>query len=204
MTTDTHLKQHDATREKLLASAYCEIRRQGYQGASINNILESTGLTKGALYHHFANKQALGLAVIDEVIAVNLNDWFIQRIRDSATPVETLLDVIAQLGARLDEEAILLGCPLNNLIQEMSPLDEQFRHRLNVILEDWQSAIDSALHKSQQQGRIKPEIDCSAAALFILSAWEGCIGMAKNRQSIRPFQICLEQLQGYIRSLMIL
>ena len=204
MTTDTKLKPHDATREKLLSSAYCEIRRHGYQGASINNILESTGLTKGALYHHFATKHALGLAVIDEVIAVNLNDWFIQRIRDSETPVETLLDVIAQLGIRLDEEAILLGCPLNNLIQEMSPLDEQFRQRLNIVLEHWQSAIHTALQNGQLQGKIKPEIDCSAAALFILAAWEGCIGMAKNRQSIRPFQICLQQLQEYIRNLMIL
>ncbi|HET9114264.1 MAG TPA: TetR family transcriptional regulator C-terminal domain-containing protein [Burkholderiales bacterium] len=204
MTAETKFKSHDATREKLLSSAYCEIRRHGYQGASINNILESTGLTKGALYHHFATKHALGLAVIDEVIAVNLNDWFIARIRDSETPVETLLDVIAQLGSRLDEEAILLGCPLNNLIQEMSPLDEQFRHRLNVILEEWQSAIHTALLNGQRQGTIKPEIDCSAAALFILSAWEGCIGMAKNRQSVCPFQICLQQLQGYIRSLMIL
>jgi AcrR family transcriptional regulator len=204
MTTDIKLKQHDVTREKLLSSAYSEIHRQGYQGASINNILKSTGLTKGALYHHFATKHALGLAVIDEIIAVNLNDLFIERIRDSATPVETLLDVIAQLGTSLDEEAIRLGCSLNNLIQEMSPLDEQFRHHLNVILEHWQSAIDTALRKGQQQGRIKPEIDCSADALFILSALEGCIGMAKNRQSTHSLHICSQHLLSYIRSLIVL
>ena len=61
-------KQPDQTRDKILHSAFCEIHRQGFQAASIANILQDTGLTKGALYHHFPTKQALGLAVIDEVI----------------------------------------------------------------------------------------------------------------------------------------
>jgi len=43
----------DVTREKILDAAFHEIHRYGFQSASLANILERTGLTKGALYHHF-------------------------------------------------------------------------------------------------------------------------------------------------------
>ncbi|MHB1676465.1 MAG: TetR family transcriptional regulator C-terminal domain-containing protein [Sulfuriferula sp.] len=204
MSVETKIKKQDVTREKLLMSAFCEIHRNGYQGASITSILESTELTKGALYHHFATKHALGLAVINEVVAQNLNKLVFERLHSSVTPVDTLLEIILHIDAEIGDEVILLGCPLNNLMQEMSPLDEQFRHHLNIILEDWQLAIQSALRQGQSQGQIKPEIDCQAAALFIISAWEGCIGIAKNRQSVSSFKTCMQQLHGYVRSLMIL
>jgi AcrR family transcriptional regulator len=53
----------------VLFAAYEEIHRQGFKAASLANIRNATGLTQGALYHHFANKQQLGCAVLDEVIA---------------------------------------------------------------------------------------------------------------------------------------
>ena len=202
MNTNIKIKTHDITREKLLLSAFCEIHRNGYQGASISNILSATGLTKGALYHHFETKHALGLAVIDEVIAPNLDSLVFARLRNNPSPVQTLLEIIADVDDFLGEDNILLGCPLNNLIQEMSPLDEQFRHHLNMILENWQLTIQSALQHGQTHGLIRAETDCSAAALFIISAWEGCMGIAKNRQSVTSFKTCMQQLHGYVRSLL--
>ncbi|MDR3390995.1 MAG: TetR family transcriptional regulator C-terminal domain-containing protein [Sulfuriferula sp.] len=202
MTTQTTIKPQDITREKLLASAYCEMHRQGYQGASVSNILDSTALTKGALYHHFPTKHALGLAVIDEIIGPQLDQLIFERLRNSAQPVTELLEIISGIEATIGDEGIMLGCPLNNLMQEMSPLDEQFRHHLNAILETWQQTIGAALEHGQSHGIIKPETDCQAAALFIVSAWEGCLSIAKNKQSPAAFKICMAQLQGYIRSLM--
>ena len=48
------------TRGKILNAAYREIHTNGFQSASLNNILARTGLAKGALYHHFPNKTELG------------------------------------------------------------------------------------------------------------------------------------------------
>ncbi len=197
----TKIKPQDLTREKLLSLAFCEIHRQGFQGASIANILESTQLTKGALYHHFPTKHALGLAVVDEIIAPQLESMVFQPLRDSANPVATLLEIIAGVASFLGDEGIMLGCPLNNLMQEMSPLDEQFRHHLNTILETWQQTISNALLQGQAGCVIKPEVDCPAAALFIISAWEGCISIAKNKQSPETFKLCMKQLHDYVQSL---
>lgn len=195
-------KQTDLTREKLLDAAFCEIHRHGFQAASIAKILQDTGLTKGALYHHFPTKQELGLAVVDEVIRAQLDELVFRRLRDSPRPFETLIEIIGEFGTHNDAEAVSLGCPLNNLMQEMSPLDAAFKEKLNAILILWGKTVEDALHRAQATGVLRTEVDCRAASLFIVSAWEGCTGIAKSLQSAAGFGLCMRQLQDYVRSLM--
>ena len=191
----------DQTRDKLLDAAFSEIHRHGYQAASIANILQNTGLTKGALYHHFPTKRDLGLAVIDEVIRERLEGLIFRRLRGSSQPMNTLLEIISD-KASIEPEAVVLGCPLNNLMQEMSPLDDDFKDKLNDLLTTWGSIVEDALVRAQADGVVRTDVDCRAASLFIVSAWEGCVGIAKNLQSPESFWLCLEQLQGYVKSLM--
>lgn len=195
------IRQSDITRTKILEAAYAEIYRHGFQGASIANILASTGLTKGALYHHFPTKQALGLAVVDEIIQERLMNLFFEPLRTSPKPVEMLLTILENVPERV-HEFIPLGCPMNNLMQEMSPIDPQFRKHLSVLLNTWLTSVEQALQRAQASGDLKSDVDCKAAALFIVSAWEGCIGTAKNLQSIDVLLSCGRQLQTYIRNLM--
>jgi len=193
-------KQPDITRDKVLEAAFCEIHRSGFQAASIANILASTGLTKGALYHHFPTKQALGLAVVDEVVYRRLDERFFTPLRQSDQPLDTLLGILDNIAERA-QELVTLGCPLNNLMQEMSPLDPAFKERLGAVLHAWREAVEIALRRSQEQGGLRADVDCPAAALFIVSAWEGCIGIAKNLQSADALSVCSRQLQDFIRSL---
>ena len=203
MDINTHTRNTELTRETLLRSAFCEIHRNGFQGASVANILQSTGLTKGALYHHFSTKHALGLAVIDDIIAPFISQVLLAPIQHSDQPTLTLINILLQLGDTMGEEKILLGCPLNNLMQEMSPLDDDFRQHLHQVLTHWQSVLQQTFEHDQQRGVVRHDVDCRAAALFVQSAWEGCIGVAKTMQSISAFQSCMQQLANYVRSLMV-
>ena len=108
------------------APAFREIHRHGFRSASLNNILPRTGLTKGALYHYFPTKDAVGFVVIDEVVREGLDAMVFAPLRESATPFATLLEVVRLKADRADSENVSLGCPLNNLMQEMSPLDASF------------------------------------------------------------------------------
>ena len=194
-------KQSDLTRDKILHAAYGEMHHNGYQAASIANILSDTALTKGALYHYFPAKHALGLAVIDEVIQAGLEEMVFRPLREAEQPVTELLNIMQRKAECANDETIRLGCPLNNLMQEMSPLDAAFKARLTLILNAWQTAIRNALVTGQRQRQIRANVDCEAAALFIVSAWEGCWGVAKNMQSVKTFRLCIAQLQDYVLSL---
>ncbi|MEW8322254.1 MAG: TetR/AcrR family transcriptional regulator [Candidatus Thiodiazotropha taylori] len=191
----------DKTRQALLEAAYEEIYRHGYQAASLNTILERTGVTKGALYHHFGSKQKLGYAVIDEIISQKLDREWLTPIQQAGHPIDVMIEVIQQAGQQITSQQIDQGCPLNNLAQEMSPIDAGFRQRIDHLYRKWQESIEKILRDGQQGGTVKTSIDPADAALFILASLEGCMGIAKNAQSIDELKRCAQGLFGYLDSL---
>ena len=191
----------DLTRQRILDAAFMEIYRNGFQGMRLDDVLVVTGLTKGALYHHFPNKRALGYAVVDEVILPTIEAMWLQPVKNAADPLRGLITVIEQLPDNKPPEVIQYGCPVNNLAQEMSPLDEGFRQRLDYIFRLWHDVTEQALERARQQGRIRDDVNCDETATFILAAVEGCIGIAKNAQSKERLRSCNRGLVGYLRSL---
>ncbi|MBI3432814.1 MAG: TetR/AcrR family transcriptional regulator [Hydrogenophilales bacterium] len=199
MTTST--KAPDLTRQKLLEAAFGEIHRNGFQAASITQILCDTGLTKGALYHHFPDKKALGLAVVDEVIRPRLAALMFAPLADTRQPLAAMQALLAGKAAEDDPMVVTLGCPLNNLMQEMSPVDEGFRLQLNGVFEDWVGVVAAALERGKTAGEVRRDVEAEATAFFIVSALEGCVGMSKNTQSVTAYRSCLAQLGRFLDTL---
>lgn len=191
----------EQTRNDLLDAAYNEILESGFQAASLERILANTSVSKGALYHHFGTKRDLGLAVINEVIGPQLEERWFTMLAQHDNPISGLYNLIAEKISHADESVIRYGCPLNNLIQEMSPLDESFRQGLQKIIERWTEVIARALKEGQSAGQVRPDTNPEDIALYIVASIEGCVGLGKNAQSIDAYQRCLRQLQVYIQSL---
>lgn len=191
----------DLTRQRILEAAYHAMHRHGYQGMRLDEVIASTGLTKGALYHHFPNKRALGYAVVEEIVRGMIDQLWLEPLAQADDPLATLSDFISGLPQQLGAELVTLGCPLNNLAQEMSPLDEGFRARIDAILTAWHQGLSAALHRGQARGRVRADLDCERAASFIIGAVEGCIGMAKNAQDPDRLASCGAGLVDYLESL---
>jgi AcrR family transcriptional regulator len=192
----------DTSRLKLIEAAYEEIHRSGFQSASLNAILERTGVTKGALYHHFKNKQSLGYAVVDELIQGKMEQMWINPLQESSTPpLERLQQTILSAGEALSEEEINLGCPLNNLSQEMSPIDEGFRTRIDRIYQRWEKCIVEVLQEGIEDGSVDKELNPHNTALFIIATLEGCMGMAKSAQKHSVLMNCGQGLLDYLQCL---
>jgi TetR/AcrR family transcriptional regulator, transcriptional repressor for nem operon len=194
-------KTPDLTRQKLLEAAFDEIHRNGFQAASLTQILADTGLTKGALYHHFPDKKALGLAVVEEMIRPSLAAMMFDPLAETRQPLAAMQAMFTAKASETDPWVVTLGCPLNNLMQEMSPVDETFRLNLNGLFQDWVTVVKSALTRGKKSGEVRKDIDSAETAFFIVSALEGCIGMSKNTQSVAAYRGCLGQLSRYLETL---
>ncbi len=195
------IKAPDLTRHTLLEAAFAEIHRNGFQAASLAQILADTGLTKGALYHHFPDKKALGLAVVEEVVRPRLAAMMFEPLADARQPLAAIQALLAAKAADDDPLVVTLGCPLNNLMQEMSPVDESFRLRLNGIFQEWVGVVAAALERGKTAGEVRRDVAPEATAFFIVSALEGCVGMSKNTQSVAAYRSCLGQLARYLDTL---
>lgn len=192
----------DKTRLALLDAAFAEINQHGFQAASLKNILNETKVTKGALYHHFPSKLEMGYAVVDELIKPGVYNIWVKPIEDADNIIDALVNMIDQYIVCRDNNSICLGCPLNNLAQEMSPIDEGFRERINAIFELWRTTIANGLKNGQKKGEIKQNISPDATAFFIVAAIEGATSLAKNAKSIDVLKISLQGLKEHIQTLL--
>ena len=193
------VRDPERTRERLLQAAFREIYRSGFQSASLDAILAAAGVTKGALYHHFGSKEALGFAVVEEIIAPDNRGQWLRPLQNTKDPIATLIGTVRRLSD--PPEVVRGGCPLINLAQEMSPLHEGFRKRLATIFRDWQNAIAAALLDGRKQGRVRRDLDPAQAAGLLIAMVEGYGSLAKNAQDPRVMKAGIRNIVGWLRSL---
>jgi len=185
------------TRDKLLDAGYEEIYKHGFQGASIDNILQACSVPKGSMYHHFKSKKELALAVIDERLspkmqmmlsAVNEEDAFLDK-------VFSVIDFIGSVPYLLES-----GCPLSKLISEMMPLDKDFTAHLLPIHEHIHTRVKTMITQAIEDKQIC-KVDSESLATFITASVWGNISLGKGLVTQTSYQDSIFHLKTYLLSL---
>lgn len=193
----------ERTRQRLLEAASREVYRTGFQSASLDTILAVAGVTKGALYYHFDSKEALGYAIVDEVIGPGVREkWVLplQGGRDKdKDPIDTLVAIVQSHSVRPAD--VKGGCALNNLSQEMSLLDEGFRKRLAKVFRDWQEGVADALREGQARGKVRRDLEPAEAAGLLIAMVQGYISLGKNSQDANVWKAGKRNMVSWLRSL---
>lgn len=191
----------ESTRERILQAAHEEMYEHGFQGLRIDAVLKKTNLAKGALYHYFPTKLALGYAVLDEVIMGFFQENWNEFLCASNDPLQALKDFFHKKCGDLQSEECFNGCPLTNLVQEMSTLDEGFRQRLQTVIVNIVCTVATALHQGQIDGIVRKDIDPQKIAPFILSSYQGIMGASKCIESVESIVELFDTLGEYVESL---
>ncbi len=189
----------ERTRTRLLQAAFQEIHHSGFRSADLDAILAKAGVTKGALYYHFDNKEALGYAVVDEVIASKVHQKWVQPLRNAKDPIDALIRIFR--SESLNKEDVQRGCYLLNLSQEMSGLDEGFRKRTARVYKDWHDGMADALREGQKRRIVRDDISANETATFLLAAWEGYAALSKNAQDARMLRSGQRSVIRHLESL---
>jgi AcrR family transcriptional regulator len=182
----------------LLQAASREIYRSGFQSASLDTILAVAGVTKGALYYHFDSKEALGYAVVEEVIAPDVHGKWVRPFQSGKDPTDALIGAVQGIPVRPAD--VRGGCQLNNLAQEMSPLDAGFRKRLATIFDAWREAVASVLREGQIHGSVRGDVEPADAAGILIAMVEGYASLAKNAQDPKVMKAGIRNIVGWLRS----
>jgi AcrR family transcriptional regulator len=184
------------TRGRFLDVAAAAFQSRGYHATSMHDIMHDAEATGGALYHHFSSKKALGLAVIRERVAPDVETACIEPVRSARTAADGILSVFERIVAELHGRKTILGCPLNNLALELSLADPEFRAAIDGIFGCWRAAIAQKVRADRLNG-----VDAEAFATFVIASFSGAMAQAKAAQSAAPLKICAQQLSRLITPL---
>ena len=183
----------ETTRDKLINATFDEVFSHGYQGAALTDILAKAGVHKGSMYHFFANKKEMALAAIEETILKK----FTERYQYVYTCEKNYLE---EFYARLRDTSVRdfnRGCPIANVVQEMSNIDEDFNVLMKSIYGAFRSNIKAILDKAIEVKEMKP-CDTAKLALFITSTIEGAILAAKASGNVQDYRDVIDELIQHI------
>lgn len=127
-------------------------------------------------------------------------DRWINPLNDYENPLDGILKQMQNLIGR-DKNHYTYGCPLNNLVQEMSPVDRGFKQRLETALNLWISEMEKQLKRGQKAGFIRGDVNVKQVAIFVVMAHEGFYGMLKGINEPKLFDALFNNLNVYFKSI---
>jgi len=150
--------------------------KNGYYGTSMTDITTATGLTKGAIYGNFKNKEDLAFAAFQYNI-----DLVVEKIKSELAPIESPLGQLRQLinfYRRYRHYTIDIGgCPIINIGVDANHQNSELLSKVQEVVKKLQYYIERIIRNAQDAGEIKEEIDAHQESRGFFALIEGSIFM---------------------------
>jgi AcrR family transcriptional regulator len=157
----------DARRKEILAGARACFARHGYEGATVRRLEDEIGLSRGAIFHHFRDKESLFLAVAEddaaEMAAVVAKDGLVQVMRDLLAGGEpSSLDRAGWLGTQLE-------------VSRRVRTDPDFARRWAARSEAVTAATRERLARQREVGVLREDVGVEVIQRFLELALDGLV-----------------------------
>ncbi|UOE42830.1 ScbR family autoregulator-binding transcription factor [Agromyces larvae] len=154
------------TRDKIMQGAAEVIREVGYANASLGQISEAAGVTKGALYFHFNSKEEIARALIDEQHRIT-REAAKKIMSHDASAIEHMVQLTADLAGRL------VGDPIVRAGIRLTTDSSTFDSPIAGPYQDWMETFEQLAMRAQHQGETNGVIAPDLLARFIIPAFTG-------------------------------
>lgn len=178
------------TREHLLLAALEVFDRRGVARASLHEIAQEAGVTRGAFYWHFKNKEDVFEALFQRMFE-HLSQQLQEDIRNNAPEVlASLRQALVNISEHMQNNALHgkfarilhLKCEHTQENAAIVAVMERYQQM-------WQQQVHQALHLCVQQGSLPRDLDISFAALYLKAAFFGLI----EQWLLRPERVQLSR-----------
>lgn len=183
------------TKDKILKDARKLLATRGFNNTTISDIIHATGVKKGNLYYHFASKENLGLAVLEDA----KGDFF-KLLEGSFTgknPLEKILTSVKTIYLEIKKTSLVGGCLFGNTALEMSDTNPRFADIIQSVFDYWILRLEEFIRQGQSEKSIHDRTSPRMLAKLVVATVEGFIMMArvsKNENDLTDSLVILKQL----------
>src|SRR5947209_20279443 len=182
---NSKMSKGERTRQRIISEAASLFNRRGYQGGSLQDLMDATGLEKGGIYRHFSSKEELAALAFDHA----WHEAFVAR-QHSMEDITNNVDKLKQLITNFVERrpSIPGGCPLLNTAVDSDDGNPLLREHARKALKGWQGRMESIIADGIKSRNIRARVDARQLANLIIASLEGALMISRlerNNEALR-------------------
>ena len=180
-----------STKQRLLDAGLAMLLEHGYNDLGIQALLEATDTPKGSFYHHFKDKEAFALQVIDQYMR-QVHAGLDVCLGDRERPPLGRVRRFFELRQQTYRTQGYMGCLLGGLGQELSGVSDGFRHKIEWCFSEIAERMALCLEEARQRGDIPASSDVNQLAGVLMDCWEGATLRSRLRRDPAPLNAMLD------------
>jgi TetR/AcrR family transcriptional repressor of nem operon len=179
-------KQRGDTRSAIIWCGTELLTERGFQITGIDEILSIVGVPKGSFYYYFKSKHEFGVAVVDNYVQFYAQKMALLFDNPERTPLQRLQDFVDDGKLGMAKYDFKRGCLIGNMGQELAALNDEFRERLEQVMQTWEARVTTLFALARDTGEIAQSHDPESLSQFFWIGWEGAILRSKLTRSVAP------------------
>jgi len=187
----------EQTRRRIVEAAAPIFNRRGYEGSSLNELMEATGLKKGGIYRHFSSKEELAAEAFDYTWEAAWKARLL-HVDEKANGIEKLKQFVANF---VDYRSpVAGGCPILNTAIDADDGNPVLRARVAKALRSWLSRLQTIVEQADEHGETRPGVDPKLVATLIVASLEGALMMSRLQRNDEALRRVQSHLNQYLES----
>jgi AcrR family transcriptional regulator len=168
---------------------------RGVRATSVDDVLHAAGAAKSQLYHYFASRDDLAVAVLEHQLAQVLD-------HQAGFRLETWAGLRAWFDALLEGQRArgYRGCPVGSMSAEMSAISSHMADCVGAAFERWRAELDDAFAEMRRSGRLRAAARPGVLAQVTLAQIQGGYLLSSAAQDAEPLKRALDSAYAYLRS----
>ncbi len=188
-------------RQKLLAAALSLVREKGYSSTSVDELCAHAGVTKGAFFHHFQSKDALGVAAANHWSALNNAFFGTAPYHKHSDPLDRVLGYLDFRKALLKGEIAEFTCLVGTLVQEVYGTNPEIRAACEASIVGHVAKVQTDIAQAMKRHRIRAAWTAESLALHTQAVLQGAFILAKAKGGAAIAAASIDHLRRYIELL---
>lgn len=189
------MSKRELKKDHLLEAGIKVMATRGYNGTSIQDIVDAANVPKGSFYTYFKSKEdfaieALEMAAEDRILASK------RLVGDRSLPPLVRLHAFFESSVPGCDSNLNGGCFIGNMCQEMSDSSEAIRIKVRQMMRNKTQMVEDLLEEARLDGSLKKTIPANVLAEFLFNAWEGALMRMKATKCREPLDAFLTVLSS--------